>query len=259
MSDLIHSYLMGEETKDTATIERMFAAGAHFGYSKSRRHPSVDSFIFGAKNRVEIFDLEKTSELLKEAKAFAEGLGREEKILLLVGGKSEAVQAVRKGAGGIRMPYVAGRWLGGTLTNFSEIRKRIQRLLDLRAQRESGELAEKYTKKEQLLMGREIAKLEENFDGLIPLGDKLPHALFVVDTRKERTAVREARDKGIPIIGLLNSDCNAGEIDYPIPANDASMKSIEFFVNEIVSAYKEGMKNKTVIPEKSEEPQERGS
>lgn len=239
----------GEEVKDAEIIDRMFKVGAHFGYSRRTRHPSVSPFIFGTKNRVEVFDLEKTSELLQDTKDFVKSLGQEEKKLLFVGGKSEAIKAVKEGAEALKMPHVAGRWLGGTITNFSEIQKRIKRLLDLRGQRERGELAKKYTKKEQLLLDREIAKLEENFGGLVALGEKLPDALFVIDTKKESIAVREARDRGIPVVGLLNTDCNMEEVDHPILANDSSMKSIKFFVDEVVAAYSEGTKNKTVVPE----------
>ena len=231
------------KTKNETVIEKMFSAGAHFGYSKSRRHPSVSQFIFGAKNKVEIFDLEKTSTLLQNAKEFAKKLGSEDKTILFVGGKNEAKGALQEGAVSIAMPYVAGRWIGGTITNFSEIKKRIERLEELTLKREKGEFETKYTKKEQLMLDREITDLELNFLGILSMKE-LPKAFFIIDTKKEYIAVAEAQAKKIPIIGLLNSDCSVEGIDFPIVANDASRTSILFFIHEIVEAYKEGKKSK---------------
>lgn len=227
-----------ETTNATPDIERMFAAGAHFAYSRSKRHPSVASFIFGAKNRVELFDLEKTERLLAAAKNFAKRLGAEKKTLLFVGGKNEARDVVRSAATALGLPHVAGRWIGGTLTNFSEIRKRLNRLEELTQERARGDLT-KYTKKERLLIDREIGRLEANFTGLLPLKE-LPAALFVIDTKHEEVAVTEARKRGIPVIGLANSDCDIELVSYPVLGNDASIASITFFVNEIAGAYREG-------------------
>ncbi|HJL55630.1 MAG: 30S ribosomal protein S2 [Candidatus Pacebacteria bacterium] len=226
---------------NAGNIDRMFAVGAHFGYSKSRRHPSIKPYIFGAKNWVEIIDLEKTDDLLKGATEFAKKLGAEGKKILFVGSKDEAKQAIEEGAGALDMPYVTGRWIGGTITNFSEIKKRLNKMEDLSSKKDKGELAQKYTKKEQVMLDREMDNLKTNFLG-IGLMTEIPHTLFVVDTKKEMTSVKEARQKRIPVIGLLNSDSNLSEIDYPIVANDATRASIKFFVDEIVKAYKEGVK-----------------
>lgn len=219
-------------------ITKLFKVGAHFGYSKSRRHPTSSSYIFGVKNRVEIFDLEKTKTALNIAKEFVKNLASGGRQIIFVGGKNEAREAIKNGASEIAMPYVAGRWLGGTISNFSQIKSRADRFIDLKAKREKGELV-KYTKKEQLLFGREIDKLDRFFSGLVPLTG-LPGAIFVIDSKHEKIAVSEARRAGIPVVALLSSDCNVKEIDYPIPGNDSSMASIGFFVKEIVSAYKEG-------------------
>ena len=220
-------------------IDRMFRVGAHFGYSRSRRHPSVAPFMFGVKNRTEIFDLEKTQALLDEAKAFAKGLAASGKKLLYVGGKNEAQDVVRAAATAVGMPFVAGRWIGGTITNYGEIKRRIERLEKLTSQREKGELA-KYTKKERLLIDRDIERLEGNFKGLLTLKE-LPGALFVADTKREAVAVAEAQKAGIPIIGIANSDCDINGIDYPIVGNDATQASVKFFVDEISAAFKEGL------------------
>ncbi len=237
---------MAEKVKvkdESDRIGTMFKAGAHFGYSRSRRHPSVTAYIFGAKNRVEIFDLEETDKLLGAAKGFAQELGRDGKKILFVGGKPEARDAVERAAVSLGMPFVAGRWIGGTITNWNEIKKRLERLADLSGQRERGELS-KYTKKERLMIDREIANLEQNFNGIRDMKE-LPKALFIIDTREEDAATTEARKAGIPTIGLLNSDCNASEVTYPILGNDATVQSIGFFIEEIASAYAEGKKELT--------------
>lgn len=221
-------------------IDSMFKAGAHFAFSKTRRHPTTTPYIFGVKNKVEIFDLEKTEVLLETAKAYVESLAKEGKTILFVGGKSEARNAIKSGALSINMPYVDGRWIGGTLTNFMQIRKRVEKLEKLTSEKEKGELA-KYTKKERLLIDREIANLERFFTGVVSMKD-LPKALFIVDPKKEITAVKEAQDMGIPVIALAGSDCNIKGLDFPVVGNDSSQTSVQFFVQEIVKAYSSAKK-----------------
>lgn len=216
-------------------IDSMFKAGAHFGFSKTRRHPSVTPYIFGVKNKVEIFNLEKTSELLEKAKVFVGSLAKEGKTILFVGGKSEARNAVKNGALSINMPFVDGRWIGGTLTNFIQIRKRVEKLEKLTSEKEKGELA-KYTKKERLLIDREIANLERFFSGIASMKE-LPKAIFIVDPKKEKTAVQEADYMGIPVVAISGSDCNIKHIDYPIVGNDSSQTSIQYLTQEITKAY----------------------
>jgi len=229
-----------EEVKNTKNsdkiIEEMFKAGAHFGYSRSRRHPTASPYIFGVKNRVEIFDLAKTADLLKNALDFVSGLAKEDRQILFVGGKNEARDLIKNAAISIDMPYVAGRWIGGTFTNFPEIKKRISKLEELTKQREKGELS-KYTKKERLVIDRNTANLERFFSGLL-LMKEMPKAIFVIDPKNEAIAVTEANKIGIPVIALAGSDCDIKDIDYPIAANDSSISSISFFVGEIVNAYK---------------------
>lgn len=216
----------------------MFAAGAHFGYSRSRRHPSVKPFIFGAKNGMEILDLEKTSIELEKAKEFIKSIAKTGKQILFVGTKNEAKKAVENGAVSIDMPYVTERWVGGVLTNFPEIKKRISRLEDLRNKREKGELI-MYTKKERLLIDKDIERLERNFSGLVSMKD-LPVAMFVIDPKKESIAVKEAQYLGIPVVALAGSDCNLKEIDHAMPGNDSSVTSITFFVGQVTQAFKDG-------------------
>ncbi len=227
---------MQEEKKiNNERIDEMFKVGAHFGYSKTRRHPSVAPYIFGVKNRVEIIDLEKTDDLLDKALNFVATLAKEGKQVLFVGGKNEARGSLKIAAESVGMPFVDGRWIGGTLTNFSEVKKRLAKLEDLTKQKEKGELS-KYTKKERLMIDREIAKLNRFFSGILSLKD-LPKALVVVDSKKEIIAVTEAQRMNIPVIALSGTDCDVTGITYPIVANDSSVSSITFFVNEIAKAY----------------------
>ncbi len=216
-------------------IDKLFAAGAHFGYAPSRRHPSTASFIFGVKGGVELFDLEQTAEHIQNALAFVKSLAAERKTILFIGGKAEAREAIVRAAERIGAPYCGGRWIGGSLTNFSEIKKRLNRLEELSTMREKGELA-KFTKLERLLIDREITDLEVMFGGLRGM-HKLPDAIFVVDPRKESIAVAEAVQLRIPIIALLNSDCDRSGIAYPIPANDASRETLNIVLDEVTRSY----------------------
>ena len=220
----------------------LFSVGAHFGFVKSRRHPSAKPFIFGSKNNLEIFDLGKTSKELEKALTFVGEKGKEAVSGLWVGGKNEAREAVKKAGLELEMPYVAGRWIGGTLSNFSEIKKRIARLEELTNQREKGELG-KYTKKERLLFDREIEKLTIYFGGLSRL-KTMPKFLVVIDPKKEYIAVAEARKIGIPVVALAGSDSNLYELDYAIPGNDSSRQSISFVLEQLAGAYRKGKEAK---------------
>ena len=230
---------------DNSVVDALFSVGAHFGFVKSRRHPSTKPYIFGVKNKIEIFDLEKTSVALADALKFVEELGTKNAKILFISGKNEAKLAITKYAESINMPYVAGRFIGGSLTNFSEIRKRVEKMEMLVSQREKGELA-KYTKKERLLIDREIDKLHTFFFGLSVMKN-LPQAIFVVDSKKESIAVKEAQKIGIPVISLSGTDNNLKEVNFPIPGNDSSRTSIEFFLKTIVDSYKAGQLKKPAV------------
>lgn len=219
-------------------IEEMFRSGVHYGYSKSRRHPSVSSYVFTTKNGVDIINIEKTEELLLKALEAVSKFAASGKTILFVGTKPEARQQIIETALALNMPYVGERWVGGALTNFPEIKKRIVKLLDLRSQKEKGEL-DKYTKKERLLIDKEMEDMTRNFQGLSGI-TRTPDALFVVDPKKEHIAVTEAKKMKLPIIALLNTDCNLKQVDFPIVANDASVSSITFFLSKIKEAYTNG-------------------
>ena len=226
-----------EDTKSSPLVKELFGAGAHFGYSRTRRHPSTAKFIFATKNKVDVIDIEHTEQQLMKAAAFMKSLGEKGKKVIFIGTKPEAKACVQLAAEGLDLPFVTSRWVGGILTNFPEIKKRLTRLEELRAAKISGDLERKYTKKERLLIAREVAKMEELFSGIVSLKG-IPDALFIVDPKKEINAVREAQRLGVPTIGILSTDSNINEVDYPILANDASRSSIEFLVKFIADAYK---------------------
>jgi len=225
--------------QNTKKIEAMFQAGAHYGYSKSRRHPSVGSYIFTTKNGVDIINIEKSFDLFEKAYEEVKRLASTGKTILFVGTKAEARQQIIETALSLNMPYVGERWVGGSLTNFGEIKKRINKLLDLRKQKEAGEL-DKYTKKERLLIDREMDDMTKNFQGLSAL-TRTPDALFVIDPKKEHIAVTEAHKMNLPVISLLNTDCNLKQVEFPILANDASVSSIDFFLSLVKEAYNTGL------------------
>lgn len=221
-------------------VDAMFAVGAHYGFIKSRRHPTIKQFIFGVKNKVEIFDLEKTEVQLVAAVEFIKKVAASGKQVIFVGSKSEARVAVKEAAERIAQPFVASRWIGGTFTNFDVIRKRVEKLLDLTNQKEKGEL-NKYTKKERVMIDREIERLNDLFGGITSVAH-LPGAIFVVDPKKEHIAVAEAIERKIPVVALAGADCDVSNLTYPIVANDASVASVAFFADKIAEAYAEGKK-----------------
>jgi small subunit ribosomal protein S2 len=222
-------------------VDRLFETGAHFAQVKSRRHPSMKKFVLGTKSKVEIFDLTKTDSQLVSAKAAMAALARDGKTVLFVGGKREVSDQVRAAATRIGQPYVAGRWLGGTISNFIEIKKRIDRLADLLAKRESGELSKTHTKLERVFIDREIERLQTRLSGLSIMA-KRPDAMVIVDAKHEAHATKEANDAHIPVIGIMSSDNDVADAKFPIVTNDASRKTVELILGELASAYEEGRK-----------------
>ncbi len=221
-------------------VKKLHDVGAHVGLPRTRRHPTAIPFIFTTKNRIDILDLEETERRMALALDFVRDLAQAGKSLLVVGGKHEVVKIVNEAAVEAGLPHVAGRWIGGTLTNFKNIRKRVERLERLQKDRASGELA-KYTKRERLMIDREIEELEGRFGGIVSLRD-LPGAMFAIDSRHEAIAVREANQLGVPVIGLSSTDCDFSQVQFPIPANDTSVKSVRAVVALVIDAYQEGKK-----------------
>jgi small subunit ribosomal protein S2 len=235
------------EAGASSIVEEMFMAGVHYGYGKSRRHPSVSPYIYATKNKGDIINLEKTVSQLEAAKEFVKGLGAKGKTVLLVGTKPEAKVLIKDSAESIGMPYVTERWIGGTLSNFSEIKRRIAELENYRKDSKEGGL-EKYTKKERLMMAKKMEKLARYYEGLLSL-KKLPDAIFIVDAREEHIALSEAQATDVPVVALVNSDSNVRGINHPIVGNDASIPSIKLFITSIAAAYKEGQMSSPAKPQ----------
>jgi small subunit ribosomal protein S2 len=230
---------------DTDTlIEKMFRAGAHYGYGKSRRHPSISKYIYATKNKTDIVDLEKTGVMLEAALNFMKNLGSRNAVVLFVGTKPEAKTAIENVATSLNMPYVAERWIGGTLSNFTEIKKRITELENYRKDSAEGGL-DKYTKKERVVLSKKMEKLSRYYSGLVGL-KKAPDAIFIVDARAERIATTEAKKSDVAIVALVNSDSDIKGIDYPIVANDSGIPSIKFFTASVADAYKAGQNS--IVP-----------
>jgi small subunit ribosomal protein S2 len=216
-------------------MQELIERGAHFGFSKSRRHPSMRPFIFTTKNKTDIFDLEKTVARFDTVLALVSQVAKDKKQILFVGTKPEAKIVTRETADSTGNPFVTDRWIGGTLTNWNEIQKRANRLETLRKEQETGEL-NKYTKKERLGLERLMAKLDRYFGGITIMKEK-PAVLVVVDPKKEQIAISEAEQLGIPVIALANSDCDISTLPLSIPANDSSKASIEYFLKKIATEY----------------------
>jgi small subunit ribosomal protein S2 len=230
--------------KDIQT--QMFEVGAHYGFAKARRHPSMRDFVFTTKNGTDIIDLSKTAESFDAAKDFIKTFAQGEKKILFVGVKAESKKIIKEAAEAIGASYVVNRWVGGSLTNYSEIKKRIARLKEIRSMQESGDIS-KYTKKEQLLIEREATKLEIYFGGIQDMG-RVPDLMVVVDPRHEHIAVMEAKKSNVKIIALASTDCNISDIDYTIPANDGAIASVTYFISGLVDAFKEGRANTPEVP-----------
>ncbi len=216
------------------SLKDLLEAGCHFGHQASRWNPKMKPYIFTAREGIHVFDLAKTKEGLEEAAAFAKATAAKDGKIVFVGTKRQAKEVVKEVAQSVDMPYVSERWLGGTITNWEQIKKRIKRLKDLKEKREKGEFR-RFTKKERILIDREISRLEKLFGGIVDLED-LPEAIFVIDTKKEMAAVREANKKGIKVVALVDTNSDPDLIDYIIPANDDAVKSIELIVRKIGEA-----------------------
>jgi len=233
-------------TNNNNLIDKLFSAGAHFGFKKSRRHPTVKPYLFGNKSGNDVFDLEKTFSSIEEAKTAIKSFAKSGKVVLFVGTKEEASHLVKNVAEKIEAPYVTNRWVGGMITNWNEVQKRINRLFDLISQGENGELERKYTKKERVLINRELEKLTYNFGGIRNI-TRNPDMLVVVDPRHESLAIAEAKQRNIPVIGVMGSDNNVKDVQYPILVNDSLKSSLDLILSELATAYEEGKKEFTPV------------
>lgn len=219
-------------------IEELLKAGAHFGHLTRRWNPAMEDFIFNERNGIHIIDLRKTQILLTLARDSAYEIALSGRNILFVGTKSQAKEILQEAAKKADVNYVAERWLGGMLTNFATIRKSIKRLSSIDKMSIDGTY-EKITKKERLLFDREREKLRRIFGGIENM-TRLPGALFVVDTKKEHLAIKEAQNLNIPVIAIVDTNSNPNDVDFPIPANDDSRNTIELIVGVIADALVEG-------------------
>jgi len=220
-----------KETDFKLDTEEMARAGVHFGHRISRVHPKMKPYLQGVRNTVHIISLEKTAEKLKEALKFIQELISEGKTLLLVGTKIQVKDLVKDIAKDCSLPYINERWLGGTFTNFDVIKKRVEYFKDLEKKKAEGEL-EKYTKKERAKIDQELRDLEIKFGGIKNL-EKLPDAIFVLDMKKDDLAVKEAKMKGIKVIGISDTNVDPTLADYPIPANDDAISSVKYILEKV--------------------------
>lgn len=232
------------------TLEKMLESGLHFGHKRSRRYPKMEPFIFTTKNDINIIDLRLSLDYLARALEYVQKLGESGATLLFVGTKKQAAPLTIKYATLCGQPYVTTRWIGGTLTNFAIISKMIKKYWNLTGQRDSGDF-EKYTKKEQLDLSREIEELESLIGGIKNM-QKLPAALFVVDVHSDSTATKEARIKKLPIVAICDTNVNPELVNYPIPANDDAVKGIDLILDLISKSYLEGAAKKTQVKEVEE-------
>lgn len=238
-------------------LTELLEAGAHFGHVLRRRNPKMDAYVYDNRGGISIIDLVKTRECLESACEWLEEQVGDGKVVVLVGTKGQAVEVVGERAREIGIPYVTNRWVGGTITNWDEIYGRIEELRTMREKMEKGEYS-KYTKKEQVLIKRDIERLERMYGGIADL-NKIPDILFVVDPTREKTVIAEAKMKGVPVVAICDTNADPDMIEYVIPANDDAVKSVELLVNAVADAVGRGLaKVKKKAPKISDKTEKKG-
>lgn len=225
-------------TENNSIVAQMIDAGVHFGHRTSLWNPKMAPYIFGKKNQIHILDIRETLRGLLRAKKYLSQVAANNSLILFVGTKRQAGEAVEEHAARCGMPFIAERWLGGTLTNFRTIRSRLGRLEELEEMRSSGAL-ENYSKKMQSALNREYRKMYRNLNGLRSM-NRLPECLVIVDPGKERNAVREAKRLGIATVALIDTDSDPDVIDLPIPGNDDGIRSVDLIIKELADAVMTG-------------------
>ena len=239
---------------DTVTVKQLLEAGAHFGHQTSRWHPRMKQYIFTKRNGIHIIDLEQTAEMLESACKFVRDLVAEGDTILFVGTKKQAQESIEEEARRCGMYFINQRWIGGILTNFSTIQSRIDYLVRIEDQRTRGEFS-RLPKKEALKLEEEIARLNRLMGGFKEM-TTLPGALFIIDPTKERIALAEAKRVGLPIVAVVDTNCNPDDIDYPIPANDDAVRAIKLICNKIANAVLEGKTGGVAVLTEATGPEE---
>ena len=235
-------------------MKQLLEAGVHFGHQTRRWDPKMAEYIFQARNGIHIIDLQKTSKKLDEAYEFLRAQAAEGKTILFVGTKKQAQECIKEAALKCGMYYVDQRWLGGMLTNFDTIKSRVQRLKDLETMEQDGTF-EVLPKKEVILLRREMEKLEKNIGGIKEM-EELPGVIFLVDPKKERIAILEARKLNIPLVGIVDTNCNPEDLDYPIPGNDDAIRAVKLITDTMANAVIEGRQGESYVPETVEQEAE---
>lgn len=219
-------------------VKQLIEAGVHFGHRASRWNPKMRPYIYGRRNLIHIIDVRETVRGLIRARKYLAQVAAQGSMVLFVGTKRQAAETVQRESDRCGMPYINDRWLGGTLTNFRTIRNRLSRLEHLEKMRETEEIL-KYSKKMQSALGREYRKMYRNLNGIRTMS-RLPECLVVIDPRKEKNAVNEARKQGVTTVALIDTDCDPDLVDLPIPGNDDSIRSIEIVLQQLAAAVLEG-------------------
>lgn len=222
----------------TELIRQLLEAGVHFGHKTSNWNPRMAKFIFGERANIHVIDLEKTAECLNKAIDFLKNISSQGEVVLFVGTKKQAQEIIKSEAERCSSPYVNSRWIGGLLTNFSCIKRSIDKLKELEEMREKGVFGN-LSKKESSRLNRELERLLKNFSGVKEM-QQLPKALFIIDPKKERTVICEAKRLSIPIVSLIDTNCDPDAIDFPIPGNDDAIKSIKIIAKIIADSILEG-------------------
>ena len=235
-------------------MKQLLEAGVHFGHQTRRWDPKMAEYIFQARNGIHIIDLQKTSKKLDEAYNFIKEQAEEGKDILFVGTKKQAQECIKEAALKCNMFYVDQRWLGGMLTNYNTIQKRVERLKKLEEMQEDGTF-DLLPKKEVINLKKEMEKLERNLGGIKEM-KHLPGALFVVDPKKERIAILEARKLNIPVVGLIDTNCNPEDVDYPIPGNDDAIRAVKLIADVMANAVIEGRQGETMEAVATEEAEQ---
>lgn len=228
-------------------LEEMAKAGVHLGHAKSKNHPAMQPYIFGVRNTVSVIDLTKTKEKLAAAESFLRGIASRGGLVLLVGTRPSARKIIHEIAGKTHMPYFTERWIGGTLTNFKMIARRVEHMETMEREKAVGGF-EKYKKAERLKKEEEIERLKKTFDGIRTL-KRLPDAVFIVDITEDTTAVDEARKTKIPVVALVDTNSNAKLADWLIPANDDALPAVTYMVGRIGAALEEGQREGAIKKE----------
>lgn len=234
-------------------LKELLEAGVYFGHPTRQFDPRIRPYLYGKRQGIYIIDIEKTIEKIKEAGEFLKKVASQNKKILFVGTKKQAQSVVKEIAEKCKMPYVNYRWIGGTLTNFKEIRKRIERLEEIEALEETGKI-NLYTKKEIMLIQKEKEELKRKFEGIREMKE-YPGALVVVDVKREANAIKEAKKMNISVVGIVDTNGNPESVDYPIPANDDGLKSIQTVLNKLYQYIMEGLQETAYMPV-NEKPEE---